>query len=247
MSDKESTPDYDELLKLSGTLIHEIRSQLFCLGINATSLQIYMPDLLAAYTQAKAAGLDLPAIADDHFDVLQNAATHISDQLLELNHILNSFHASIRPSDKQSPGDYEENHNTGTQPREVQTSTLRILLVEDEEIHQDIAQSVLGSANYNCDIAHNGVDALEKFSRNDYDLVLMDMHMPEMDGMQVASQIRNMTCERRHTPIIGLSNIEPLDGAMFFSAGFNKFMLKPLKLDVFEQTLLQLLNPHRKT
>jgi CheY-like chemotaxis protein len=83
----------------------------------------------------------------------------------------------------------------------------RILLVEDSEANRFLVLAYLKNTNYRVDIAENGLIALEKFKSNPYDLVLMDLEMPEMDGYTATREFRTWEAEnaRRLTPVIALT------------------------------------------
>jgi two-component system, sensor histidine kinase and response regulator len=72
----------------------------------------------------------------------------------------------------------------------VADKRLRILLVEDNEVNQQVALNQLRMLDHDVDLAPNGVEALKLFDQNDYDAVLMDIHMPELDGYATTAEIR---------------------------------------------------------
>lgn len=115
---------------------------------------------------------------------------------------------------------------------------LAILLVEDLEDNRDLITLFLNTTPYQLDLAENGAVAVEKFQSGAYDLVLMDIQMPIMDGYQATSTIR--TWEREHgrdaTPIIALTaNAFKEDIEKSQAAGFTSHLTKPIK----KQTLLE--------
>ena len=105
---------------------------------------------------------------------------------------------------------------------------LKVLLVEDHDINQVLAQSILNQFHIEVDIADNGLIAVNKLKDQRYDLVLMDMQMPEMDGLEATSIIRNEL--KLRLPIIGLSaNAIESDQQKCLDAGMNDFITKPFK------------------
>jgi CheY-like chemotaxis protein len=117
---------------------------------------------------------------------------------------------------------------------------LHILLVEDSPDNQILVRSYLKSTAYHVDVAEHGGVALEQFKREHYDVILMDMNMPVMDGYQATKAIR--AWERQHdwpeTQIIALTALVlKEDGEKILEAGCNAHMTKPIK----RQTLLEVL------
>ena len=87
-----------------------------------------------------------------------------------------------------------KNNDTGQNTQQGQ----RILLVEDYEVNQKIGQMFLQKAGFNVDIAENGQQAVEAYHQNHYDLILMDIQMPIMDGYQATVAIRNLESKIQH-------------------------------------------------
>lgn len=69
---------------------------------------------------------------------------------------------------------------------------LKILLAEDNQINQKIALLMLKKFDQTIDLANNGLDAVEKFRKSEYDIILMDLHMPELDGFEATVKIRQI-------------------------------------------------------
>ncbi|WP_415033493.1 response regulator [Azonexus sp.] len=102
----------------------------------------------------------------------------------------------------------------------------RILLVEDEPINREIASMLLSDLGLTVDCAENGVEALEHCARTHYDLILMDLQMPEMDGLEATRRLRASACK---SPIIALTaNAFAEDRAQCITAGMDDFLSKPL-------------------
>ena len=114
-------------------------------------------------------------------------------------------------------------------PQMAEKFPLRILLVEDNLVNQKIAMVMLKKFGYRIDIANNGLEALEILQKQIYDLILMDMQMPEMDGLTATRQIRQ---NFEHQPwIVAITaNILPEDRQACFEAGMNDFMSKPFRI-----------------
>jgi PAS domain S-box-containing protein len=105
---------------------------------------------------------------------------------------------------------------------------LKILLVEDNDINRLYAKSLLDKWNCAVDIAENGLVAIEKIKYNFYDVVLMDVQMPVMDGYEATRAIRLMSSPMRHAPIVALTaNATKTDIDKCLSSGMNDYLPKP--------------------
>ncbi len=106
----------------------------------------------------------------------------------------------------------------------------RILLVEDNPINQKVAASLLARQGHRVDLAENGQKALEKLAQADYDVVLMDVQMPVMDGFEATRQLRCSTEVRnRQIPVIALTaNAMQGDRDLCLAAGMNDYISKPI-------------------
>lgn len=114
-----------------------------------------------------------------------------------------------------------------------------ILLVEDELINQSVITELLSEEPLSIDTADNGVQAVEKVLSKDYDLILMDMQMPRMDGVTATREIRKMT-GREKVPIIALTaNAFSEDRARCLAAGMSDFLAKPVEPEKFYSMLLR--------
>jgi putative two-component system response regulator len=114
-----------------------------------------------------------------------------------------------------------------------------ILLVEDNEINLEIMQSQLVSLGYQVDTAVNGIDALAKYQKKAYDVILTDIEMPEMNGYELAEKIRRLeenTAKAITIFAITASDYDLTEGRAK-SLGFNDYMLKPLDVEVLKRKL----------
>lgn len=137
--------------------------------------------------------------------------------------------------------------DTVAQESAAPSLSLRVLLVEDSADNQLLIRSYLKSTNHRLEIADNGAIAVEKFKNGHYDLILMDMQMPVMDGLTATKTIRRW--ERDHdlppTHIIALTALALKEEAVkIFEAGCNTHMTKPVKKTALIE-LLQACKGHR--
>jgi CheY-like chemotaxis protein len=103
-----------------------------------------------------------------------------------------------------------------------------ILLVEDHPVNQKLAMALLARLGYTADLAENGRLAVEAAEKRPYALILMDMQMPEMDGIEATRVIRASANPNRHTYIIALTaNAMQSDKDACSAAGMNAFLSKP--------------------
>ena len=115
----------------------------------------------------------------------------------------------------------------------------RILLVEDNDINQQIAQELLMDAGFVVEVAENGLIALEMVKRSSYDLVLMDMQMPVMDGLSATAAIRRIA-HLHAMPIVAMTaNAMEEDRRSCMQAGMNDFLTKPIDPEVLWSMLLK--------
>lgn len=126
---------------------------------------------------------------------------------------------------------------------EEKNTTNKILLVEDNQVNQLVAKTMLKKLGYEVDTAFNGVEALAMYKKNNYDLVLMDCQMPEMDGYEASRQIRILENEQSHLPIIALTaNALKESKEQCFEAGMDDFATKPIKMDSLKEVIERVLN-----
>ncbi|MCS0598863.1 hybrid sensor histidine kinase/response regulator [Massilia agri] len=121
----------------------------------------------------------------------------------------------------------------------------RILLVEDNANNREVAVDFMAAARMQVDVAFNGVEAVRMASAGDYDLVLMDIQMPEMDGLSATRELRNDP-RLRTLPVVAMTaHALPSDRALSRQAGMNDHVTKPIDPDLLFCTLLKWIDPAR--
>ncbi|GAB3588502.1 hypothetical protein GCM10027345_40520 [Hymenobacter daeguensis] len=105
---------------------------------------------------------------------------------------------------------------------------LTVLLAEDNGVNQLIAVSMLGQWQVQVDIAQNGVEALNKALTQPYDLILMDIQMPQVDGLEATAQLRATPGPNQHTPVVALTaDAIQVNAGSAAAQGFSNFLIKP--------------------
>lgn len=106
---------------------------------------------------------------------------------------------------------------------------LRILLAEDNNVNQRVAIAMLSKGGHKIDIANDGVEALMMASKNEYDVVLMDIQMPNMSGIDATQKIRRLPGQNANVPIIAMTaNAMVGDKESYIDAGMNDYVSKPI-------------------
>jgi CheY-like chemotaxis protein len=133
---------------------------------------------------------------------------------------------------------FESNDTSAFDPDLSQKLPLKILLAEDNAVNQKIVRKILNKLGYEIDIASNGLKVLAAVREHNYDVILMDVQMPEMDGIEATKYIVNDK-DLKHRPyIIALTaNAMDSDRLMCLDAGMNDFMKKPINVNLLVEAL----------
>jgi CheY-like chemotaxis protein len=119
---------------------------------------------------------------------------------------------------------------------------LHVLVAEDHPVNRKVVGLLLQSMGHQVSFAEDGQQALTQAGQSDFDLVLMDIHMPVMDGLSSARHIRALPGARGQVPIVALTADVMNDAAeQAMAAGMNAFLSKPL-----QKTQLQAVLPHKR-
>jgi CheY-like chemotaxis protein len=110
---------------------------------------------------------------------------------------------------------------------------LRILLAEDVKLNQVLTQKLLGRSGFQIDVVENGLEAVKAVRDIDYDVILMDVEMPEMDGLAATREIRAMPAPKSEVVIIALTAHAMDDAEKYFkAAGMDDYVSKPINFDI---------------
>ena len=176
--------------------------------------------------QAEATGLEEILIKPVNASILFNAVSRLLGEYTSSEHI----------------------HHDASQLAQTLAPILgaKILVVEDNELNQEVALGILESEGFVVEIANNGQDAIEKIKANSYDIVLMDMQMPVMDGLTATSHLRGIN-EYRNLPIIAMTaNAMDQDKEQCAQAGMDDHVAKPIDPEHLFSTLVKWIKPKNK-
>ncbi len=114
---------------------------------------------------------------------------------------------------------------------------LRLLLAEDNVVNQKVALKILDRMGYRADVASNGREAVQAVGRQKYDVVLMDVQMPEMDGVEATTKIREQFGDKRPWIIALTANVLQGDRERYLGVGMDDYISKPIRVDQLAQAL----------
>ncbi|NTW05176.1 MAG: PAS domain S-box protein [Peptococcaceae bacterium] len=161
----------------------------------------------------------------------------ISKQLVE---IMNGKMWVESGKDKGTKFYFSLDFALGEEPRAIETviradkstQTLSILLVEDEPINQQVTMRMLKERGHLVDVANNGLEALDRHNKNDYDVIFMDIHMPIMDGIETTKHIREGN-HNKDVVIIALTAYALQgDREKFLNLGMDEYLSKPVNSEM---------------
>jgi CheY-like chemotaxis protein len=203
-------------------------------------LDIHMPDL-GGLELVRAIHAD-PMISGVRLMIMTSMGRHGDAEEMRRLGIAGSVSKPVRPSELRRLLSSERALPASDESRQTVRDDLRlgcrILLVEDNPVNREVALGMLGIMGCGADLAANGREAIEAVARREYDLILMDCQMPEMDGFEATRKIREW--EKKHkpttTPIIALT-AHALEGDRdaCLASGMDDYLSKP-----FDQEQLRL-------
>ncbi len=139
-----------------------------------------------------------------------------------------TFHFTVRF--KEGEAAQEVKHHISVHHKT--SYNLHILLAEDDSVNRTVISRMLKERGYKVDTANSGIEVLELHSKNKYNVILMDIHMPEMDGIQTAQCIREREGTNYHTPIIAITaHALQGDRERFLELGMDEYIPKPVRME----------------
>jgi PAS domain S-box-containing protein len=197
-------------------------------------LDMMMPDMdglaLAGEIRSRRSAEELPLLLLTSLGRLPQAESSnlFSAQLAKPFKASQLYNTLLRLLTADAVGEEVEPVTDGKRAR----SALRILLAEDNAMNQKVALRLLEQLGYRADVAVNGVEAIEALERQPYDVVLMDVQMPELDGLDATRQICERWPEKTRPHIVAMTaNALPEDREACFAAGMNDYVAKPIRAE----------------
>jgi CheY-like chemotaxis protein len=139
-----------------------------------------------------------------------------------------------------APRQVEPKAKPSLDPQMAARHPLRILLAEDNVVNQKLALRLLAQMGYRADLAANGIEAVESVERQPYDVVLMDVQMPEMDGLEAARRITGKWPNGERPRIVAMTaNAMAGDREACLAAGMDDYITKPIRVEALVEALRQ--------
>jgi CheY-like chemotaxis protein/HPt (histidine-containing phosphotransfer) domain-containing protein len=193
--------------------------------------------LLEQIQTSHAKALPFICILDEGQQQLDNAAllaAHLPPSFTssQLNNILAGIFSSVQSATAVTPPlSHSDSNAAGQHP-------LRILLVEDNRVNQKVATRLLGKLGYTVEVVENGRDAISALEKQPFDVIFMDIQMPEMDGLEATAAIRSQWPAGQQPQIIAMT-AHALEGdrEYFLSHGMDDYISKPIQIDKLVEAL----------
>jgi CheY-like chemotaxis protein len=173
----------------------------------------------------------LSSIGDESKKKYPDLFSEVLNKPVKQQQLCRAIQSSLKPGVVKVPA-------AATKPDQVLSEEfarkypLRILIAEDNAVNQKLALRMLDKLGYhNIEVAQNGLETVQKFSSEFYEVILMDVQMPEMDGLEATRRIRAMT-GRQPVIIAMTANAMQGDREICLRAGMDDYVSKPVKLEI---------------
>ena len=190
---------------------------------------------LAMRMQLEAVWNNVPRILLDFDETLSE-----EEKSLFTKHLLKPLkrnHLAAALRDLTGASESVKVQRVATQPIMAFAHPLRVLLAEDNHINQKVAVALLWRLGYRADVAANGVEAVECVMRQHYDLVLLDIQMPEMDGVEAAAAMKKKLKHKCPRLVALTANAFPGAREQYLAQNFDDYLSKPLLPEVLQRVL----------
>lgn len=125
-------------------------------------------------------------------------------------------------------------------PLAASSKVRRVLVVDDSRVNQLVLRTLLLRRGFQVVTAARGDEAVRMATEQQFDLILMDVQMPEMDGLEATRRIRGFERQSRHTPVVAVTACEPCSRDQCLSAGMDDYLTKPVCACELDRVLGQL-------
>ena len=125
------------------------------------------------------------------------------------------------------------------EPDSAEEQPAKILVVEDNPTNRQVVITVLQALGYQPDIAENGQQGIEMAEVGGYDLILLDVQMPDIDGWTVARHLRQYVRQKQLTIVAITAGVTPEDRQRCFDSGMDDFVMKPFKISTLKDVILK--------
>ena len=125
------------------------------------------------------------------------------------------------------------------EPDSAEKMPVKILIVEDNQTNRQVVITVLQALGYQPDIAETGQSGIEMAQLGGYDLILLDLQLPDIDGWTVARHLRQHVRDKQLTIVAITANVSPEDRQRCFDAGMDDFVMKPFKISTLKDVILK--------
>ncbi len=218
------------------------------IGIDATKVQ----HIFQRFTQAsqdttrKFGGTGLGLAITKRLIELQGGEIYVESELGVGSQFY--FNLKFRKGERRNLETTNESFGQNLKTEDFDLQACKILIVEDNEMNQMVVNQFLQKWKAEVDFAQNGEIAIELLEKNEYDLILMDLEMPVMNGYQTTERIRSLKGKFQHIPIIALTASARQEVKQQVSdAGMNDYMTKPFKPNELYEVIVRNLSPERRS
>ncbi|WP_053228391.1 ATP-binding protein [Spirochaeta cellobiosiphila] len=181
----------------------------------------------------------------DFFPLSQPLSLY-TDSIRKPLRINNIFYTLNRYLGTEQPHDQNRSKGTHLEEGFALGHPLQILLVEDNGVNQKVALMILRKLGYKADVANNGIEAIEAAKLKKYDLILMDDHMPMMDGVEATGHIRQILPQERQPIIVAVTaNAMPESRDVYLNAGMDHYIKKPVEIPKLMEVLKGVVGNHQ--